>query len=110
MANERIRNESFAGGANSFSDEFATATAVATEGQVEVIHGVYSHSMPLVGMSVDRVRGDLSDRMHIDPQAVAVVNGEPVPEDFVLAEGQVLTFVKPAGEKGVAFFQGGLTR
>jgi hypothetical protein len=100
MANERIRNESFAGGANSFSDEFATATAVATEGQVEVIHGVYAHSLPLSGMTVGQARTELADRMNIDPESMAVVDGNEVSDDTILGEGQVLNFVKHAGEKG----------
>ena len=108
MSSERERTADLSTGPDPSSDPFETSSA--SQGRVEVIHGVYSHSMPLVGMSVDQVRGDLSDRMHIDPQAVAVVDGEPVTEDCVLAEGQVLTFVKPAGEKGAVSFQGSPAR
>lgn len=100
MANERIRNESFAGGADSFSDDFAGGTAVATEGQVEVIHGVYAHSLPLTGMTVGQARMELMDRMNIDPDSIAVVDGDEVGDDTVLNEGQVLNFVKHSGEKG----------
>ena len=108
MSNERERTAALSTGPDPSSDPFEPSDA--GQGRVEVIHGVYSHSMPLVGMSVDQVRGDLSDRMHIDPQAVAVVDGDPVTEDFVLAEGQVLTFVKAVGEKGVVSVQGGPAR
>jgi hypothetical protein len=100
MTNERIRDESFAGGADSFSDDFGSGTAVATEGQVEVIHGVYAHSLPLSGMTVGQVRMELTDRMNIDPESLAVVDGNEVGDDTVIGEGQVLNFVKHSGEKG----------
>ncbi len=98
MSSEQERTADLSTGPDPSTDPFESFSA--SQGQVEVIHGVHSHTMPLAGMSVDQVRAELSDRMHIDPEAVAVVNGEPVNEDFVLGEGQVLTFVKAAGEKG----------
>lgn len=101
MANERIRSETFAGGADSFSDDFAANTAVATEGQVEVIHGVYAHSLPLSGMTVGQARTELADRMNIHPESIAVVDGNEAGDDTILGEGQVLNFVKHAGEKGI---------
>ena len=98
MSSERERTADLSTGPDPSTDPFEPFSD--SQGRVEVIHGVYSHTMPLAGMSVDQVRVELADRMHIDPEAVAVVNGEPVNEDFILGEGQVLTFVKPAGEKG----------
>ncbi len=103
MSSELERTGNPSTGRGPASDPFEPLSA--SQGSVEVIHGVYSHTMPLVGMSIDQVRGELSDRMHIDPEAVAVVDGEPVSEELVLAEGQVLTFVKPAGEKGAGSFR-----
>ncbi len=100
MTNENTRNEAFASGPDSFSDDFATDTAVATEGHVEVIHGVYAHSLPLSGMTVAQARTELADRMNIDPESLAVVDGNEVGDDAILGEGQVLNFVKHAGEKG----------
>jgi hypothetical protein len=38
--------------------------------------------------------------MNIDPEAVAVIDGEEADDDTVLHEGQVLNFVAAAGEKG----------
>ncbi len=108
MSSEQERTADLSTGPDPSTDPFESFSA--SQGQVEVIHGVYSHTMPLAGMSVDQVRVELSDRMHIDPEAVAVVNGEPANEDFVLAEGQVLTFVKAAGEKGNVGFQGTLRK
>jgi hypothetical protein len=99
MVRERIRPDGFDGGPEAFSDDFGVATATA-EGRVEVIHGVYAHSMPLAGMSVRAARAELEERMNIDPDAMAVVDGLEVDPNVILREGQVLNFVKPAGEKG----------
>jgi len=99
MANERLRDETFGAGPGTFSDEFAAGTAVA-EGHVEVIHGVYAHSLSLAGITVGQARVELADRMNIDPDAIAVVDGTEVPDDTILGEGQTLNFVKHAGEKG----------
>jgi hypothetical protein len=69
-------------------------------GNVDVIHGVYAHSLPLAGMTVKQARKELINKMNIDPKATAVVDGTEVDDSVALHEGQVLTFVKPAGEKG----------
>ena len=99
MRTERTRPETFATGPEPFSDDFGTGTATAT-GRVDVIHGVYAHSLPLAGMSVAMARVELEDRLNIAPEAVAVVDGVEVGEEELLREGQVLNFVSPAGEKG----------
>ena len=101
MSIEQERNETFATGPDAFSDEFATGTAV-EQGQVEVIHGIYAHSLPLAGMTVGHARAELTDRMNIDPDSMAVIDGVEADEDTVLTEGQVLNFVRHAGEKGRA--------
>jgi hypothetical protein len=99
MHSEKQRPESFSGGPTAFADDFA-ATAQASPGTVEVIHGVYAHSLPLAGMTVEDARAELEERMNIDPEATAVIDGVEANEGTVLREGQVLNFVKPAGEKG----------
>ena len=101
MSYERQRDDRVGFGPGHGGDDFesGSATAVA-EGRVEVVHGVYAHSLPLVGMTIGQARAELAERMNIDPAAIAVVDGTPVAEDAVLTEGQVLTFVKHAGEKG----------
>ncbi|MCC6417511.1 MAG: hypothetical protein IT429_04615 [Gemmataceae bacterium] len=99
MHNEQERPEGFNGGPTALTDGFA-ATVQASPGCVEVIHGVYAHSLPLGGMTVEEARLELEERMNIDPEATAVVDGVEVEEDAVLREGHVLNFVKPAGEKG----------
>ena len=99
MTSERERPESFGTGPDPFSDQFTSSTAVA-DGRVEVIHGVYAHSLPLGGMTVAQARAELADRMNMDPEATAVIDGNHVPEDTILNEGNTLNFVKHAGEKG----------
>jgi hypothetical protein len=64
---------------------------------------VYAHSLPLAGMTVRQARAELGQRMNIDPDAMAVVDGHETDEDTVLAQGQVLNFVKHAGEKGTIY-------
>ena len=100
MPREQLRHNDFSTGPDPFSDS-TSATAVAGEGHVDVICGIYAHNLPLGGMRVRDARDELIERMNIDPDAVAVVDGNLVDEDTVLAEGQTLTFVKHAGEKGV---------
>jgi hypothetical protein len=99
MTSERERHDGFSTGPSPFSDDFS-ATATIGDRHVEVIHGIYAHSLPLVGMSVGEARGELQERMRIDPESVAVVDGIEVDDNTVLREGQVLNFVRPAGEKG----------
>jgi hypothetical protein len=83
-------------------DDAAVGTATATRtGRVNVIHGVYAHSLPLAGMTVRQARAELEDRMNISPEAVGVVDGIEAEEESVLREGQVLNFLTPAGEKGL---------
>jgi hypothetical protein len=99
MSIEREHLTDFSSGPDPFSDELA-ATVATAHGSVDVIHGIYAHSLPLAGMTVRDARLELEDRMNIDPEALPVVDGREVDEDTVLAEGQVLNFVKHAGEKG----------
>lgn len=102
MSTETLRPERVKTGPEPHSDEFAgggTATLTRT-GRVEVIHGVYAHSLPLAGRTIREAREELEERMNIAPEAVAVVDGLEVSEEEILAENQVLNFLSPAGEKG----------
>jgi hypothetical protein len=102
MRTETMRPERVTTGPAFDSDEFASAaTAVAPRtGRVDVIHGVYAHTLPLAGKTIREARHELEDRMNIAPEAVAVVDGLEVGEEEILNENQVLNFVSPAGEKG----------
>jgi hypothetical protein len=99
MPSEKLRHNDSSSGPDAHSDAFPDHSSN-REGRVDVVHGVYAHSLPLAGMTVHQARHHLEDRMNIAPDAVAVVDGRESDEDSVLDEGQVLTFVKHAGEKG----------
>jgi len=100
MRNETMRPEQVATGPAPYSDDFAATAVAPRTGRVDVIHGVYAHSLPLGGRTIRQARLELEDRMNIAPEAVAVVDGIEVGEEETLREGQVLNFVSPAGEKG----------
>jgi len=99
MPQETLQRERIGAGPSPFTDEFAPVATPRT-GRVDVIHGVYAHSLPLAGRTIREARGELEDRMNIAPEAVAVVDGTEVGEEEVLHENQVLNFVSPSGEKG----------
>jgi hypothetical protein len=99
MSREKGNQDKFATGPDPFSDGFDEGSG-SRGGDVEVIHGVYSHTLPLAGATIAEARVDLADRMNIDPEAVAVIDGEEAGNDAVLREGQVLNFVKAFGERG----------
>lgn len=101
MSTERLRNPDFTPGPETAVEEFDAPTS-SSEGSVDVVHGVFAHTLPLAGMTIRQARGELAERMNIDPEAAGFVDGEEADEDTVLAEGQVLNFVKHAGEKGAA--------
>jgi hypothetical protein len=52
-------------------------------------------------MSVGRIRVRYSDRFDIDAQSLAVLDGATVDDDTIVRAGQVLTFVRHSGEKGL---------
>jgi hypothetical protein len=65
-----------------------------------IINGVNELSADLAGKSVNEIRGMLEQALNIDPSATPVVDGNQVPGDYVLKNGDVLEFVKPSGTKG----------
>ncbi|NOX56206.1 MAG: hypothetical protein GXP27_17535 [Planctomycetes bacterium] len=97
MPSERIQSPAFPAVPPPISEEEPEAAGL---GQVSVIHGIYTHSFPFAGLTVRRARQELSERFNISPEAMAVVDGNPVDEDTILCEGQTLNFVQHAGEKG----------
>jgi len=99
MIRERFQTQPVAMGPESLAGEVDTATAV-RDRSVGVIHGVHTHSLPLAGMTIGQARAELEERMNIDPEANPIVDGNDVDENYVLREGQVLNFLKAAGEKG----------
>ncbi|HEY4719997.1 MAG TPA: hypothetical protein VFF51_06920 [Candidatus Methylomirabilis sp.] len=83
------------------------ATAPATRETVRVIYGVHSLDVNIAGRSVTEVRTTLRQALNIAPQAVAIVDGREILESHVLQPGEVLEFVRLAGEKGTIPLQAG---
>jgi hypothetical protein len=100
MRTETLLPERVATGPAPYSDDFGSTATLPRTGRVDVIHGVYAHSLPLAGRTIAEARKELEDRMNIAPEAVAVVDGTEVDEEEILRENQVLNFMSPAGEKG----------
>lgn len=67
---------------------------------VQVIWGALTERMELEGMTVADAERLLRGPFRIAPRSRAVVNGRPVALDHRLAAGEVLEFVRRAGEKG----------
>jgi hypothetical protein len=69
-------------------------------GMATVCHGPYIERLPVCSLTVREVRGRFGDRLDIDPESQAVIDGNEVDDDTVVQAGQLLTFVRKAGEKG----------
>jgi sulfur carrier protein ThiS len=69
---------------------------------MRVRSGVYELVLDVDGQSVADVRQQLGEALSIAPTAVAVVNGEIVPDSYVLRQVDQLEFVRPAGRKGAS--------
>ena len=69
-------------------------------GMVSVSHGPYMEQLPVASLRVAQVRAHFADRLDIHPEAVALLDGDPVDDTTTLRAGQMLTFIRPAGEKG----------
>ncbi len=67
---------------------------------VRIIYGVHSLEVNIGGRSVGEVRTQLRQALNIGPRAIAVVDGREVMESYILQSGEVLEFVRLAGEKG----------
>lgn len=67
---------------------------------VTVASGPYAEQLPVANMTVGEVRVRFRDRFDIDPRSQAVLAGRDVGDDTRIQPGQVLMFVRRAGEKG----------
>ena len=76
-------------------------SAVGT-GVVRVVHGTYDEALPVAEMSIAQVRSRFGDLLDIHPEATGQLDGVPVGDDVIVQAGQLLLFVRPAGEKGGA--------
>ncbi len=73
---------------------------VPEKGKVRVIYGIHSLEAAVAGKTVAEVRKALSQALNIHPAAIAIVNGQEVAGNYILHDGEVLEFVRLAGEKG----------
>ncbi len=98
--NERVRRRPRDDQANppGLGDLFPSDGGV--PGTVTVTHGPYAESLSVAGMRVQAVRDRYRDRFDIDPRSQAILDGNPVGDDTLIATGQTLSFITRAGEKG----------
>jgi hypothetical protein len=73
----------------------------ADSANVTVSYGVHHGRYPISGMTVGEARQTLARLINIDPTAIAVIGGSPVPEEMRIdADVSMLAFVKPSAMKG----------
>jgi hypothetical protein len=71
------------------------------DGKVKVIHGANDDTFDgLVGQKVSTVRASLVDAFNIPGDALALVNGNQVDNNYTLQQNDTLEFIKQAGVKG----------
>ena len=69
-------------------------------GMVTVNSGLHTERLPVGNMTIAEIHSRYSDRFDIDPLSQAHVDGNPVADDVTVQPGQILMFVRQAGEKG----------
>jgi len=70
------------------------------DGLATVSSGPYAEQLPVANMTVGAIRARFRDRFDIDPRSQAVLAGNEVGDETVVRPGQLLMFVRRAGEKG----------
>ncbi|HOX57300.1 MAG TPA: hypothetical protein P5205_11695 [Candidatus Paceibacterota bacterium] len=96
---ERIRPHAERGGAPGGGAGLFDDNQPSTQ-LVSVSSGPYLEQLPVGNMSVGEVRRRFADRFDIDPNAQAVLDGQPVDDQTRIGAGQALMFTRRAGEKG----------
>lgn len=67
---------------------------------IHVSCGASSGNFPVVGRTVGQVGEFLREILNVDTLSTGLVNGQEVDVDYVLKQGDILEFLKPAGKKG----------
>ncbi len=67
---------------------------------VRVVHGANEGRYPAEGRTVGQVARSLREVFNVPVDALALVNGEEVTRDHILADGSTLEFIKALGQKG----------
>jgi hypothetical protein len=68
--------------------------------KVHVAHGVNEDYFDLQGQTIGKVRKSLREAFNIPENAISLINGKEVSDDFVLEAGTNLEFLHEAGDKG----------
>ena len=64
-------------------------------------HGIHDGHFPLAGITVGEARRLLGPLLHLDPKAVAVINGQIVGDDHVIGPNvAAINFMKESMVKG----------
>jgi hypothetical protein len=71
------------------------------EALCQVWKGVYERLFPVAGMTVRCMRRLVGNSINPGPDDQAVINGVEVDDDYVIPPSSVISFIKPAGRKGV---------
>jgi hypothetical protein len=65
-----------------------------------VSSGIHAEQLPVAGMSVGAIRQRFASRLEITAESLSFIGGHPVGEETIVGEGEVLSFMRAAGEKG----------
>ncbi len=74
---------------------------------ITAISGASCETFQLAGQRVGQARTFLNPILNVDADAVVLVNGNEVDENYVLQRRDSLEFIKKAGEKGTIFCDSG---
>ena len=75
-------------------------TGFKTSTTIQVSCGASSGNFPVAGRSVKEVGDFLREVLNVDKLSTGLVNGKEVGAEYVLAPGDTLEYLKPAGKKG----------
>ena len=79
----------------------AMQTSAPVSAGVYCRHGIHDGYFPLAGISVGDARRMLGPLLHLDPKAVAVINGTIVPDDHTIdSDVAAINFMKESMVKG----------
>jgi hypothetical protein len=71
-----------------------------TSTTIQVSCGASSGRFPVAGRSVAEIGEFLREVLNVDKLSTGLVNGKQVPGDYVVKEGDIVEYLKPAGKKG----------
>lgn len=66
----------------------------------KIAYGVHELVIEGVGKTIAQIKQAYHQVMNLPDQAVAVIDGARVSDDYTVVEGQEVEFLKEAGEKG----------